>query len=65
MNVTIKKYDEEGKLIGMVLTHVDDFIYNGTEQFAKDLEELLKSKLAVSKVEKGRFRFCGLDIEQK
>ena len=39
-----QKYDEEGKLIGMVLTHLDDFIYNGTEQFAKELEELLKEK---------------------
>ena len=37
-----QKYDKEGKLIGMLLTHVDDFIYNGSEEFVKHVEELFK-----------------------
>ena len=49
----------------MLLTHVDDFIYNGSEEFVKHVEELFKKELSVSKVEKDSFRFCGLDIKQE
>ena len=60
-----QKYDEKGNLIGMLLTHVDDFIYNGSEEFEKHVEELFKKELSVSKIEKESFRFCGLDIKQE
>ena len=60
-----QKYDKEGKLIGMLLTRIDDFIYNGNEEFVKQVEELFKKELAVSKVEKNQFRFCGLDVKQE
>ena len=60
-----QKYDKEGKLIGMLLMHVDDFIYNGSDVFVKQVEKLFKKELAVSKVQKNQFRFCGLDMKQE
>ena len=53
-----------GKLEGMILTHVDDFQIAGTEKFLKEIRDELKTKLKVSKVERGKFRFTGVDIEK-
>ena len=55
---------KNGKLEGMILTHVDDFQIAGTEEFLKEVREELKTKLKVSKVERGKFRFTGVDIEK-
>ena len=51
-----------GNLIGMILTHVDDFSIAGTEEFVKKVTDLCKEKLQVSKIEKNKFRFTGIDI---
>ena len=55
---------KDGKLQGMILTHVDDFNMAGTKEFIEEIREMLKSKLSVSKVEKDKFRFTGVDIEK-
>ena len=60
-----RKVDENNKLIGLVIIHVDDFVYNGTDKFVEDLENLVKSQLTVSKVDKGSLRFCGVDYKQQ
>ena len=48
----------------MILTHVDDFNMAGTKEFIEEIRTMLKSKLSVSKVEKDKFRFTGVDIEK-
>ena len=53
-----------GKLLGMVITHVDDFNIAGSEEFIDDLVQSIKRELTVSKIEKGSFRFTGVDIER-
>ncbi len=58
------KFDGE-KLEGMVLTHVDDFSMAGTSGFLDELEEKIRKELNVSKVEKNKYRFTGIDIEKK
>ena len=55
---------KDGKLEGMILSHVDDFNMAGTEEFTEVVRSMLKSKLLVSKVEKNKFRFTGVDIEK-
>ena len=59
-----RKTNEAGKLIGLVIIHVDDFVYSGTDQFVQDLKNMVKSQLTVSKVDKNKLRFCGVDYEQ-
>ena len=58
-------YHHDGKnLVGMVITHVDDFTVAGTEEFIEDLTVRVQSALTVSKVEKDKFRFTGIDIQK-
>ena len=52
-----------GKLRGMVLLHVDDFLMSGDDKFCKETTEMFESHLTVSKVEDNEFRYCGLDIK--
>ena len=59
-----RKVDKKGDLIGLVIIHVDDFVYNGTDEFVKDLEALVHRELTVSKVDKKSLRFCGVDYTQ-
>merc|ERR1711984_14279 len=58
------KQDNNGELIGLLSTHVDDFSLAGTAKFLETATEEIKKHLDVSKVEDGRFRFTGIDIEQ-
>ena len=58
------KFDGK-KLEGMVLTHVDDFSMAGTDGFLDELEKKIRKELNVSKVEKNKYRFTGIDIEKK
>merc|ERR1712237_194532 len=58
------KQDDDGELIGLLSTHVDDFSLAGTEKFIETATEEIKKHLDVSKIEDGRFRFTGIDIEQ-
>ena len=58
------KFDGK-KLEGMVLTHVDDFSMAETHGFLDELEKKIRKELNVSKVEKNKYRFTGIDIEKK
>ena len=55
---------KDGQLEGMILSHVDDFNMAGTKKFLEDIRTMLKTELSVSKVEKNKFRFTGVDIEK-
>ena len=53
----------DGKLIGAILSHVDDFIVTGEKKFVEQIVEGIKSRMTVSKVEESEFRFTGLDVK--
>ena len=48
-----------------MLTHVDDFSMAGTDGFLDELKKKIRKELNVSKVEKNKYRFTGIDIEKK
>merc|ERR1712089_42151 len=52
-----------GKLIGMILSLVDDFTIVGTREFVNRIVTGIKKKFTVSKVEENNFRFTGLDVK--
>ena len=43
-------------------THGDDFTLAGTEEFIKEVLETVGRELTVSKIEKGKFRYRGVDV---
>merc|ERR1712126_608784 len=50
-------------LLGMNLSHVDDFTIAGDEKFVERIVNGVRKKFTVSKVEKDVFRFTGLDVK--
>ena len=55
---------KDDQLEGMILSHVDDFNMAGNEKFLSEIREMLKTELSVSKIERNKFRFTGVDIER-
>jgi hypothetical protein len=55
---------DDGILVGLILTHVKDFNTAGNRKFIDRIVGLLKMELKVSKIEKNRFRFTGVNIEK-
>ena len=53
---------QDGELLGAVITHVDDFTLGGTEDFIKEVLETVGKELTVSKIERYRFRYTGIDV---
>ena len=49
-------------MLGLNLSHVDDFTIAGEEEFVKRIMKGLLEKFTVSKVEENEFRFTRLDI---
>ena len=56
---------KNGKLMGIILSHVDDFTIAGTREFVNRIVSGIKRKFTVSKVEEDNFRFTGLDVKLK
>merc|ERR1712240_149792 len=56
---------KNGKLMGLILSHVDDFTIAGTLEFVKRIVIGIQEKFTVSKVEEDNFRFTGLDVKTK
>ena len=54
----------DGILIGMIITHVDDFQIAGTEDFIDNILKKLESSLTVSKIERSTYRFTGIDVRK-
>lgn len=55
---------EEGEFQGAVFIHVEELILAGSMDFIEKIKILIAYKLTVSKVERDRFRYTGLDIEK-
>ena len=55
-------YVKNGKLHGIVVSHVDDLLLAGDEEFKMDIESKLKIYFKLSKIETGSFNYCGCRI---
>ena len=42
---------QDGELMGIVITHVDDFTIAGTEAFIKEVLETISKEITISKIE--------------
>jgi hypothetical protein len=57
-------YDEGNKLIGHLVTHVDDFVFGGTENWQKQVIDKLKRTFKISIESQGSFKYIGLNAKQ-
>ena len=57
-------WHENSKLVGVIITHVDDFEYCGTLNWQKEVIEKLTQVFKISKNQKGSFKYVGLNMEQ-
>ena len=57
-------FHKEDKLYGLITLHVDDFLLGGTEQFHKEVTDVIEKDFKCSKREVREFRFAGVDIKQ-
>ena len=71
MGATVSLYDkslfmwhEDSRLVGLLISHVDDFEYCGTFNWQKEVIGNLTDIFKISKKEKGSFKYVGLNIEQ-
>ena len=57
-------YNESGKLQGILVVHVDDFVYSGTDGWLQTVMDTLLTKFKISSHAEGSFKYLGLNIVQ-
>ena len=58
------KYDSDSRLIGIIATHVDDFIHAGNEAFRTNVTKKLAEIFKMGKTESRKFKYVGYEVEQ-
>ena len=56
--------NEQRKLEGIVLSHVDDLLHGGSSRFQHDVMETVKSSFTFSQEESEQFRYIGMNMIQ-
>ena len=64
-NQAIFTWFYNGKILGIISTHVDDFCWYGTKMFRTSVIDKIKSKFVVKSEESLDFNYLGLNISQK
>lgn len=57
------KYSNNCDLVGIILCHVDDFLYSGTDDEIALIESFTKKNFEVRKIEENMFMFSRFEIE--
>ena len=55
--------NQDGKIRGFILTHVDDILIAGNQEFLVWFEQKVRGEFVISKVKYSKFRYTGLDID--
>jgi len=58
-------YHQAGKLIGLACIHVDDLLFMGNNIFKQMIIQKFFNAFKISKVEHGKFKYLGCEIERK
>ncbi len=56
--------DSKEVLKGIMVTHVDDFLFAGEGKFLEAVYEIIR-KIKIGKTKESSFKFCGLDISSE
>ena len=55
----------DGCLVGMIASHIDDFLHAGTQQFEEQVMTRLRKRFLAGKLEEGHFKYVGFAILQQ
>ena len=58
-------FDCTGQLAGLLISHVDDFLHAGNQEFDSRVMNPLRTRFVAGKVENVVFRYVGFDVLQK
>ena len=61
---TIFTWNLNGKLHGIISTHVDDFLWGGSKVFQVSVIDKIRSKFVVKSEDAIKFKYLGLDLKQ-
>ena len=71
LGVSVSKYDQaiftwhyQGKLQGVICSHVDNFCWAGTESFQRLVIAKVREAFNIKSEESRKFKYLGLDIDQ-
>ena len=53
---------KDGKLMGAVITHIDDFTLAGTNEFVEQVLKVINKELTVSKIERDECIYTSIDV---
>ena len=56
--------EEQGHVIGALITHIDDFMHCGDDSFNEKVMDKLREKFVARKMEEREFKYVGFDIMQ-
>ena len=58
-------HDNNGELIGLLVSHVDDFVYCGTAFWHRSVMDKMIAKFNISSQAQGSFKYIGLNVVQR
>ena len=58
-------FKRDGIIMGMMSSHIDDFLHAGCEEFDKMVMDRLRNRFLAGKLEEVQFTYIGFDILQK
>ena len=64
LDKTVFRYYENNKLLGILVTHVDDVLYSGTTRFQDQIIKKMFQTFKISKEHRDSFRYLGLNVSQ-
>ena len=63
-NAMILWHDTDGELEGILVSHVDDFVFCGSDKWHCEVMASLKQKFEISSYSPGSFKYVGLNVLQ-
>ena len=72
LNAKVSSYDKalffwhkNGELHGILVVHVHDFLWSGSNKFVSHVIEPLKKMLKISREHESAFQYIGLNVKQE
>ena len=72
LKVKVSSYDKallfwhkNGEVYGILVVHVDDFLWSGSNEFVSHVIELLKKIFNISREHESAFQYIGLNVKQE
>ena len=55
-------FDDQERLMGVLASHVDDFIWSGTEEFESTVIDSIRSRFNIGKEDSDAFQYVGIGL---